>query len=439
MQLMRYGRACVVGAVLVAGAFLTGRATMRGEEDREATPVEVVLAEAAAAPETANGGRGGESQEWDITPAKNERVEYWIDFLKGRNRDRTHLWLERLGRYGPYIRSQLRERGMPEDLVYLALIESGFSPVARSHAAAVGMWQFIAETGRRYGLRIDRYVDERRDPIRATEAALDYLEKLHDQFGSWYLAAAAYNSGEGRVERVLRRYAGGRRGDDALFWQIDQHLPRETRDYVPLMLAAAHIAKDPEAYGFDDLEYQEPLRFDSVRVPASTSLHVVARAAGVDEEEVRDLNTHLVRGVTPPGADWVVRVPEGRREVFARNFDRVVEEERLARVEHTVRRGETLSHIARRYGTSVSALRAANGWINPRRLRPGQRLEVPTSGRAVTMSAEAADWHVHRVRPGDSLWEISLRYGVSVRQIQAWNGMGRRSRIVPGQELRIRI
>lgn len=441
MKLFRYGRACVMGAVLVSGAFLTGRATV-GRGAAEATPVEIVLDEAAQAPESANGGRWVPSQKWDITRTRNERVEYWIRFLQGRNHDRTRLWLERLGKYGPYIQSQLRERGMPEDLVYLALIESGLSPVARSHASAVGMWQFIAETGRRYGLRIDRHVDERRDPIRSTGAALDYLQKLYNQFGSWYLAAAAYNSGEGRVERVLRQYAGGRRGDDAIFWRIAGRLPRETRDYVPLMLAAAHIAKDPEKYGFKGLKYQEPLRFETVRVPASTSLGAVARASEAKLEEVRELNPHLLRGVTPPGRAWEVRVPVGRSQVFARNFGTLTEEERLASVEtsveHTVRRGETLTHIARRYGTTVNALRAANGWVDPRRLRVGQRLQVPTQDRAVTMSAEASRWTVHRVQRGDSLWKISRRYGVTVRELQAWNGLGRRSKIVPGQTLRIR-
>jgi membrane-bound lytic murein transglycosylase D len=442
MQLLQYGRACVVGAVLVSGAFLTGRATI-GRQSADVTPVESAIEAAVQAPESATAGEWVASQDWDITPAKNERVEYWIRFLQGRNRDRTQLWLERLGRYGPYIRSQLRARGMPEDLVYLALIESGLSPVAKSRASAVGMWQFIAETGRRYGLRIDRYVDERRDPIRSTEAALDYLQKLYRQFGSWYLAAAAYNSGEGRVERALRRYAGGRRGDDALFWRIDQHLPRETRDYVPLMLAAAHIAKNPEKYGFVGLRYQEPLRYETVHVPPSTSLGTIARASEVSVEAVRELNPHLIRGTTPPGRAWEVRVPVGRREVFARNFGRVSDSDRLASVdhsvEHTVRRGETLSHIARRYGTTVNALRAANGWVHPRRLQVGQRLQIPTDSRAVTMSAEAATWTVYRVRRGDSLWKISRRYGVTVRELQEWNGLGRQSKIVPGQTLRIRI
>lgn len=439
MHLLRYARTGAAGVVAVALAYFAGQA-VRTKDGDAVVPVEEMLAVAEAAPEVAAAADEDPGVKWDLTPAKNARVDYWINFLKGRNRDRTALWLERLGRYGPYIQSKLRERGMPEDLVYLAMIESGFSPVARSHASAVGMWQFIAETGRRYGLRIDGHVDERRDPIRATEAALDYLQKLHRQFGSWYLAAAAYNSGEGRVERVLRRHAGGRRGDDALFWKIDQYLPRETRDYVPLMLAAAHIGKEPEKYGFTGLKYQEPLRFETVQVPGSTSLRSIARAAAVDEDAIRDLNPHFLRGMTPPGGTRAVRVPVGRSQIFAQNFERLSQVERLATVEHRVQRGETLSHIARRYGTSVNQLRAANGWINPRRLRVGQRLQIPNASgeSAITMSAEAGEWKIHRVRRGDSLWAISRRYGVTVRQLQAWNGLGSRSKIVPGQQLRVR-
>lgn len=386
---------------------------------------------------------GSDEVTWDLTVTPHERVDYWIDFLKGRNYDRTRLWLERSGRYEPMIREQLRARGMPEDLIYLALIESGFSPRAYSRAHASGIWQFIEETGRRYGLRVTRYLDERRDPIKSTTAALDYLEELYRRFGSWYLAAAAYNTGENRVDRILRQRAGGKRGDDALFWKIAPYLPRETRDYVPLMLAAGHIAKEPEKYGFKDLKYHEPLSFETVAVPGGTSLRVVARAAEVSHDEVRDLNPHLVQGVTPPGSEWSVRLPNGRSHVFAQNFERVREEELLATTEHTVRRGETLSHIARRYGTTVSALRQANAGIQPNRLQIGQRIRVPARTHMAAMQAPApktrSSWTNYRVRRGDSLWSISRRYGVSVRELQAWNNLGNRSKIVVGQRLRIRV
>src|SRR5690606_17385560 len=310
MDRIRYVRMLVLGGIVFALSLPTWHALTRDVIDEEETPIEAALEKAAGAPEV--GAQDGRSTEWDLPATRNARVDYWIDFLKGRNKDRTRLWLERMGRYEEFIRGKLRERGMPEDLIYLALIESGFSPVARSHASAVGLWQFIAETGRRYGLEITGYVDERRDPIKATDAALDSLSDLYRRFGSWYLAAAAYNTGENRVERLLRRYAGGARGDDDLFWKIDQYLPRETRDYVPLMLAAGFIAKDPERYGFKDLKPHAPLRFASVRVPGGTSLRTVARAAQVDESEIKGLNPHFVRGVTPPGRESIVRIPAGR-------------------------------------------------------------------------------------------------------------------------------
>jgi membrane-bound lytic murein transglycosylase D len=219
------------------------------------------------------------------------------------------------------IVEQLRERGMPEDLFYLAMIESGFEESAYSHAHASGIWQFISETGQRYGLEVSEYVDERNDPVKATDAALNYLQDLHDQFGSWYLAAAAYNTGENRVERILNQQAGGERGDDDLYWAISEYIPRETRDYVPLMLAAGYIGKDPEAHGFRGLQYQDALDYEEVRVPGGTPLEMVARSAGLDPAQVEELNQHLVRGMTPPGRDWDVRVPVGQADAVLANFE----------------------------------------------------------------------------------------------------------------------
>lgn len=255
---------------------------------------------------------------WDLPVEKNERVDFWIDFLQTKRHDDTREWVERLGYYGPMIQEKLRERGMPEDLVFLAMAESGLDPTAYSRADASGMWQFIAETGRRYGLEVSRYVDERNDPVKSTDAALDYLQELYDHFGSWYLAAAAYNTGENRVDRILRQRAGGRTGDESLYWQIGRFLPRETRDYVPIMLAVGHIGKDPERYGFEDIRYQEPMRFERARVAPGTRLAAVARAAGVDTEEIQRLNPHLVRGQTPPDRAWDVRVPPGTADAVER-------------------------------------------------------------------------------------------------------------------------
>lgn len=254
---------------------------------------------------------------WEPRVARDARVEVWIDYLQGRNRDRTELRLERSGRYAPMIRQALRDRGMPEDLVYLAFIESGFSPHAYSRAKAAGIWQFIAETGRRYGLEVSGYVDERRDPLKATTAALDYLDKLHHKFGNWHLAAAAYNAGENRVVRILRERRENERGDEELFWRIAPYLPQETRDYVPLMLAASRIGREPEKYGFVDLEYHLPLTFKTVEIPGGTRLAAVARAMRVDLVDVDELNPHLVRKMTPPGRVTEVRIPLARALVSA--------------------------------------------------------------------------------------------------------------------------
>ncbi len=270
--------------------------------------------------------------DWDLPVKRTDRVAYWEGILTGPRREKMQQWLEQSGRYVPMIRRKLRERGMPEDLVYLALAESGFSPNARSRTAAVGLWQLMEETGRGLGLRVTSYVDQRRDPLASTDAALDFLSDLHKQFGSWWLAAAAYNCGPNRVARVLRDVTGKTKGDDDTYWQIASHLPKETQDYVPLILAEGEIAKDPARFGFTDLDYHAPLRFDSVRVPGGTRLSTVSRATGVDSGLVHQLNPHYVRSVTPPvkASDWVVRIPVGLTSAFAANFPHVLELQRAA-------------------------------------------------------------------------------------------------------------
>lgn len=255
----------------------------------------------------------------------NARVEKWLHRFLGGQRPYFQLWLAREGRYGEMIRGKLRESGLPEELIYLAMIESGFSPRARSPANASGMWQMVEGTARRYGLRVDPFVDERRDPVRATEAALDYLEDLYGEFGSWYLAAAGYNAGERRVARALRARASapwdGRRDRD-LFWHIMEELPEETREYVPMMIAAMILARDPQRYGFE-FEPFESLRFDRVFVPGGTPLSRIAWLAGVGADTIRALNPHLVLGVTPPGLSYPVRVPAGAASRVVAGYGRV--------------------------------------------------------------------------------------------------------------------
>jgi membrane-bound lytic murein transglycosylase D len=453
----RPARNALIGAIAV---FTTATAAWTAGRSRlhvEPPPMEELLEVAGEAEP--------EAVTWDLPVTRNESVDRWIGFLQGGNKQRTRLWLERTGRYGPMIRAELRQRGMPEDLLYLALIESGLSSRAYSKAAASGMWQFIAETGRRYGLEVTAEVDDRRDPVKSTGAALTYLQELYDRFGSWYLAAAAYNTGENRVGRIMRETFGTERGTDAQFWEIAHRLPRETRDYVPLMLAAGHIGKEPEKYGFTGLNHQDPLSYEVVWVPGGVELSAIARASGVAASEVKELNLHFMRDRTPPNRGSAVRIPAGTRVAFEAAFPEIHRAIRVAQASpaprqpaaarsasapdartaaaagtrtHRVRAGETLTHISRRYGVSVAAIRGANGNIDPRRLRAGQALRIPATGSGSSVArASSSTLRYHSVRRGENLSVIARQHGVSVRQIQSWNQL-RGTRIHPGQRLRVR-
>lgn len=387
---------------------------------------------------------------WDIPITMNDDVERWLEFFRGDGRENFTIYLQRAGRYEPMMRAILRDAGLPEDLVYMSLIESGFSPRAYSRARAVGLWQFIASTGRLYDLQISYWVDERRDPILATKAAAAHLADLYAEFGSWYLAAAAYNGGPGRVRRSIQRSGS----DD--YWTLSRrrYLRRETRNYVPKLIAAALIAKQPEHYGFFDIETAETMAYDVVQVPDATSLDVIADAAGVPVAKVTELNPQILRGVTPPGQRYSLRVPPGTGHDFATHYAQVAPTERVTWVQHVVRRGDTLSQIAGLYGVSVSAIRAANPGVRARQLRIGQRLIIPRAGRlpryasATTVNrstpvqveprAPEGPYITYRVQMGDSLWAIAKRYDVTARDLMLWNGLTT-SRIYPGDEVRIYV
>lgn len=310
-------------------------------------------------------------------PSFQEDVAEWIDYWQNAARPWFPDFLRRMGGFEQTVDSALAERAMPPSLRYLPLIESGYDPGARSRASAVGMWQFMAGTAREFGMEVGAFVDERRDPFKSTASAVEYLERLHGDFGSWFLALAAYNGGPNRARRILRERAPVAPHSDSLFWALRHHFPRETREFVPKLVGAIMVAQNPQRFGYELGEVDPPFRFDAVEVPQATTLDVLALAAGVDEAEIRRLNPELYRGFTPPGETFTVRVPEGRAELFASNYARIPPSERLTVVEHAVARGETLSHIARRYGVSVSDLQAANPGIRPRYLRVGARLTVP--------------------------------------------------------------
>lgn len=314
-------------------------------------------------------------------PEFDAEVTRWVE----RWSEMPAPWLgsdfERMGMYVAEVDSMLAARGLPRSLRYLPIVESGYNPRAVSPARAVGMWQLMEGTARGLGVRVSPLIDERRHPGRSTEAALDFLEELHDGFGSWFLALAAYNSGPARVRRVLRQHARLEPLSDELFWKIRHHLPRETRDFVPKLFAAIRIGERPDLFGRSEFGPQGP-GYDEVEVPDQTSLDVVARAAGVPQEEIERLNPHVVRGLTPRDTRVRLRVPEGTGERFRSRYAEISPEERVTFLEHRVAEGETLSHIAVRYGVRVADLRAANPSARERYLRVGTLLTVPVAPSA---------------------------------------------------------
>jgi soluble lytic murein transglycosylase-like protein len=261
---------------------------------------------------------------FDVPIQMNKQVRAYLVYFSTERKAVITRYLSRSTRYLPMIKEVFQEAGLPEDLAYLAMIESGFNNRAYSPAAACGMWQFIKGTGLRYGLTIDSYVDERRDPEKATRAAAQYLLDLYKQFGSWYLAAASYNCGEGRVQRELNQ------SNHKNFWELSANmcLPTETKNYVPQMIAATIIAKNPEKFGFKNVPYLPPMKYDKVPVTEPTSLVAAAVAVNVPSDEVQDLNPELLRGVTPPDAQtYTLNLPPSSKEKFLKNIT-------IARIEH---------------------------------------------------------------------------------------------------------
>jgi membrane-bound lytic murein transglycosylase D len=366
------------GAVLALGAMGTGMGVARAADNSQQrkSPAAPVFAPDGVAMNAMVATTAPAGADWDLPNLDHDRVDYWVERFSTSKRDDFTRFLERSGRYVPMISAKLAERGMPQDLIYLAMIESGFNPSAYSPAAASGLWQFIEETGKRYGLDVNRAVDERNDPVKSTDAALDYLTELHERFGSWYLSAAAYNTGENRVARIMREETGSERGTEESYYQIWDRLPRETRDYVPLMIAAARIAKEPARYGFEEVEPEEPMTYEEVVVDPGAPLAAVAKAAGIPVKKVKDLNPQLTMDRTRNDQRSVIRVPEGSRTAFLVNWPRVREERTLAVTEYRVRYGDSLLAIARRHGVTAEQIRRENQ-IRGDRIRAGQTLRIP--------------------------------------------------------------
>lgn len=403
---------------------------------------------------TTGGGSGPVSTaiqgELQIPLTDNEYVQNCLKFSTSEKGQKFFTrCLQRAGRWFPLMRKIAREEGVPEEIIYLSIIESGLDPNAISSAKAVGLWQFIKTTGEMYDLNVNYWVDERRDPEKATRAAMRHLKDLYDEFGNWHLALAAYNCGMGGVRRTIAR--SGKTKPD--YWEIRDYLPRETRGYVPIYIAAAKIFMNPTEHGFTDIAFEEPYTYETVTVSESVDLVVAARCAGSTEEELRKLNPELVQGCIPPNTqNYTLKLPVGTKDVFAYNFANLADSEKRSWVFHKVKRGETLTEIAEEYGTSVALIADANNLSGrKKRLRTGTSLRIPLGGgaseeneavAAETKSNEKAPRQqtatastspapastptgdkkiLHQVRRNETLHSIANRYGVRITDLRNWN------------------
>ncbi|MBA3258133.1 MAG: LysM peptidoglycan-binding domain-containing protein [Gemmatimonadales bacterium] len=422
-----------------------------------AADAEVLDELAAAAPdERLVPGFDGSQVRWDIdvrSYADHPRVRYYLSYFESSARSSMAVYLERGAKYEPMIRRRFEAEGLPGDLGYLALIESGYSNDAVSRSYAVGMWQFMRGTGQGYGLRVDTWVDERRDPMKATDAAARHLRDLRIRFGSLYLAAAAYNAGAGKVSRSLGKLqvdrgaepAGEARGDATFFLLAGTDLlTAETQDYVPKLIAAAIIAKQPERFGFG-LPAAVPFAYDSIVVADATGLDVIARLAGTSVDEIRELNPQYLRLATPPESRMVIRLPSGTGASVAEGYAGLEPSERVHFLTHTVRKRETLTAVAARYRLPAAEIRSANPKLRSNRLTAGSRLIVPAVAipTALAMRAtEARSSHggsarTHRVRRGETLSGIAVRYRVSLKALRRVNAIRHDDYVRAGVRLRI--
>ena len=313
-------------------------------------------------------------------------VDQWIEYWGGRGSTWLPGYLTGMGIFGESVDSVLAENDLPPSLRYLPFIESGYNPKATSHASAVGLWQFMQGTATGWGMEVTPLIDERRDPVKSTEGAVGFLLELREDLGSWFLALAGYNSGPNRVRRILNRYAPDEQPTDSLFWALRGHFPRETQEFVPKLISAIIVGGSPQDFGIEPVSVDR-FAYDVATVPDATSFDVVARAAEVSQEEIERLNPKYLRGMTIPGQASSIRLPEGRGETFRVNYAKIPAEERVTVVQHRVVSGETLSHIARQYGSRVSDIQAANPGVRARYLRVGALLIVPVVPRARTSVA----------------------------------------------------
>ncbi len=377
-----------------------------------------------------------EDRDGHIPLVRTKQVDQYIKYFQTKGRKQFQIWLDRYAKYKDLILPILKEHEMPEELIYLAMIESGLNPKAYSKAKASGMWQFIYSTGKNYGLKRDWYRDERRAPEKATHAACLYLKDLYKQFDNWYLALAAYNCGAGRVSRASKIH------QTYDFWQMHS-LPRETRNYLPYFLSAAIIARSPEAYDFKVPKNVEPFQYETITLEKSADISVLARVAGLKPNILREYNPELRQSATPTESGYQLKLPLGKKDDFMLAWNAIPEEERFAPqfIVHRVRFGESLWTISKKYNVSIHDLAAVNKIRNRNKVRVGQKLNVPMKGGQVWGNGDNGGppghtKRIYRVKRGDTLGQIAENYGTRASKIRRWNNMKYGSHLIhAGQKL----
>ncbi len=378
----------------------------------------------------------------DFPLSEHARVDNLIKRYSGPSKLTFGHWLERAGRYIPKIQMVFADEGIPLDLAYLAMIESGFNVRAYSWAHAAGPWQFIESTGRLYGLKNDWWQDGRLDLEKSTRAAAKHLKYLHKRFdGDWYLAVAAYNAGGGKIRKAIKK-SGSRD-----FWALTEGsvLREETKNYLPKLLAALSVVKNLEAYGFSDLNIDMPLEYETVAVETSTDLEIIAKFCGISYQQLKELNPALKRWCTPPGTtDYHLQVPFGSAETVRTLYAQLPRDQRASYHRHQIKSGDTLQGLARRYRIRIDDIIALNKIKNPRALQIGCNLILPLKKGFTRLPSDSlTDSYVrsrrktYKVRSGDSLWSISQRFSVTQKELRVWNKLGWSNLLRPGQVLAV--
>ncbi len=367
-----------------------------------------------------------DDREGHIPLVTNSQVESYIRYFQGKGRKGFNIWLRRYVQYKELILPILEEYDLPEELIVVSMIESGFDPKAVSKAKAVGLWQFMYSTGKQYGLKRNWYIDERQDPVKSTRAAAKYFVDLYDEFEDWYLVLAAYNTGPGRLNRALNLH------ETSDYWQL-YSLPKDTKNYIPYYLSSAIILKNPEKYGFK-IPKVSPLKFDIVTIEKSADLSVIAKSADTKVSTIKKLNPELRQPATPSNGPYVLNIPLGKKDSFYEKFNKIPDDEKFAvqNVEHRVKKGENLISIASKYRVLVADLQTINNISNKDFLSIGQRLKIPVKGGLYSNYPEKV---VYKVRSGDTLGHIAEEYNTRASEIRKWNNMGGSSLIRPGQKL----